>query len=74
MKLNRLELRLQRYVTQQKSRTGRRRLGSSTEKGIEQHLFKRFGRLVAVRRFVISWLLLVVVLLIGGWLAQNYCT
>jgi peptide/nickel transport system substrate-binding protein len=44
--------------------------GTQAEQQIERHIFKRFGRLSEVRRFVISWLLLVV-LLIGGLVAQN---
>ena len=46
-------------------------LSSQAEQGIEQHFFKRFSRLAPVRRFVTSWLLLLV-LLIAGLLAQNF--
>lgn len=45
-------------------------VGQQTEQTIEQHVFGRFNRLRPVRRFVISWLLLVG-LLIGGVVAQN---
>jgi len=40
-------------------------LGVQAEEHIERHFFKRLGRLAAVRRFVLSWIALVV-LLIGG--------
>lgn len=45
-------------------------IGQQTEAGIEKHFFNRFERLIAVRRFVIGWLLLVV-LLITSVLIQN---
>ncbi|MEO7363899.1 MAG: ABC transporter substrate-binding protein, partial [Candidatus Saccharimonadales bacterium] len=45
-------------------------ISAQTEQGIETHIFGRFGRLRAVRRFVISWLLLFV-LLIGVVLSQT---
>lgn len=45
-------------------------LGSQAEEHIEEHLMKRFGRLAPVRRFVIGWLALVL-LLIGGLVVQN---
>jgi peptide/nickel transport system substrate-binding protein len=45
-------------------------LGSLAEENLEEHLFKRFGRLSGVWRFVGTWLALLV-LLIGGLLAQN---
>ncbi len=44
-------------------------LGAQTEQTIEKHIFGRFDRLMPVRRFVIGWLLLFV-LLIGGVLVQ----
>jgi peptide/nickel transport system substrate-binding protein len=40
------------------------------EEGLERHLFKRLNRLAEVRRFVISWILLFV-LLIGGVVYQT---
>lgn len=40
-------------------------MGAQAEIGLEQHFFRRLGRLAFVRRFVISWVLLFV-LLIGG--------
>jgi peptide/nickel transport system substrate-binding protein len=45
-------------------------LGSQAEKQIERHLFRRFDRLLPIRRFVLSWLGLLV-LLVGGLLVQN---
>lgn len=44
-------------------------LGLQAEAQLDQHLFKRFERLVAVRRFVASWLLLFV--LLGGILVAQ---
>lgn len=68
MKLKRLELRFRKRL--QRSQKQVEGLSVHAEQQIEQHVFKRFGRLFAVRRFVISWLLLVL-LLIGGLVAQN---
>jgi peptide/nickel transport system substrate-binding protein len=45
-------------------------LGVQAEQQIERHLFKRFGRLLPIRRFVAAWLGLLL-LLIGGVVAQN---
>jgi peptide/nickel transport system substrate-binding protein len=45
-------------------------LSVSTEQGLEQYVFRRIGHLASVRRFVISWVLLLV-LLIGGLVGQN---
>lgn len=44
-------------------------LGVQAEEQLEQHLFRRLNRLTSVRRFVVSWVLLMV-LLIGGMLYQ----
>ncbi|MDB5169077.1 MAG: hypothetical protein JWO41_433 [Candidatus Saccharibacteria bacterium] len=41
-------------------------MSQTAEQNIEQHVFKRFGRLREVRRFVFSWLGLVGVLIIGA--------
>ncbi len=62
-------------------RRGRRQvedIGLQAEDNIERHFFKRFGRLLAVRSFVTSWVLLVM-FLIGGVILQargmtNYYT
>lgn len=45
-------------------------LGVQAEEQIERHFFKRLSRLAQVRRFMITWLLLVV-LLIGGVIFQT---
>lgn len=45
-------------------------LGVQAEEQIERHFFKRLSRLVEVRRFVLTWLVLVV-LLIGGVILQT---
>lgn len=68
MRFKRFKLRFRRQW-----RHGQRQvegLGSQTEKQLEEHFVKRLDRLVPVRRFVIGWLLLMV-LLLGGLLAQN---
>lgn len=44
-------------------------LGVQTEDNIERHIFKRFDRLINVRRFVFSWVVLCV-FLFGGVLFQ----
>ncbi len=41
-------------------------LGLQTEENLERHFFRRFNRLREVRRFVISWVLLLVLLGVGG--------
>lgn len=41
-------------------------LGIQTEEHLERHFFRRFGRLKDVRRFVVSWVMLFIVLGIGG--------
>jgi peptide/nickel transport system substrate-binding protein len=45
-------------------------LSSQTEQGLDEHLFNRIERLASVRRFVICWILLFV-LLIAGLVLQN---
>lgn len=68
MQTRRIKLRFRRQL-----RKGQRQvegIGSQAEQNIEQHLFKRFTRLNKVRRFVIGWMLLMVIL-IGGLVAQN---
>jgi len=45
-------------------------LGQKAEHSLEKLFFKRFARLVAVRRFVIGWLSLVILLIVGV-LLQN---
>jgi peptide/nickel transport system substrate-binding protein len=46
-------------------------LGQHAERDMDRYLFRRFGRLMPVRRFIIGWLLLLV-LLIGGVIGQNF--
>lgn len=45
-------------------------IGSGAEQQLDRHLFRRLGRLYEVRRFLLSWLCLVV-LLIGGTIIQT---
>lgn len=45
-------------------------LGVQAEEHLERHFFKRLGRLAEVRRFVLTWILLVV-LLMGGVVYQT---
>lgn len=40
-------------------------IGLHTEEHLERHLFRRLGRLYQVRRFILSWLLLIGVLITG---------
>lgn len=39
--------------------------GQQAEQSIEQHIFKRVNRLAPVRRFIVSWLALVTLIIIG---------
>lgn len=68
MNFRRLRLRFRRTFRRQQKQV--ENLGVQTEEQIEKHVVKRFGRLIAVRRFVISWLLLIL-LLIGSLVGQN---
>lgn len=61
------KLRWRRKVRQ--SRRQVEDLGTQAEEQFEQHLFKRLNRFATVRRFLLSWLLLFV-LLIGGVIYQ----
>jgi peptide/nickel transport system substrate-binding protein len=68
-----MQTRLIRLRWRRRLRMGQRQvedLGTQAEQGIEEHLFKRFERLTPVRRFVIGWIGLLI-LLIGGLVAQN---
>jgi peptide/nickel transport system substrate-binding protein len=62
------KLRFRRRFAVQKRQVGE--LGAQAEQHLENNFFKRLERLAHVRRFVITWLLLVV-LLIGGGIAQT---
>lgn len=68
MQFRRFRLRFHRQLRHsQKQVEG---IGVQAEQQIDKHLLRRFGRLGPVRRFVISWLLLVVIL-IAGLVGQN---
>jgi peptide/nickel transport system substrate-binding protein len=41
-------------------------LSTQAEEGLEQHFIKRLGNLLAVRRFVVTWVLLMVLLIAGS--------
>jgi peptide/nickel transport system substrate-binding protein len=45
--------------------------GSYAEQNLEQHFFRRFGHLLDVKRFVLSWVLLIIVLG-AGVIIQNF--
>lgn len=68
MHKRRIQLRFRRQL--RKSQRQVEDISFQAEQNIEQHLFKRFGRLGEVRRFVIGWTLLLG-MLIGGVLVQN---
>jgi len=68
MQLRRLRLNFRRKF--KRSQKKAEVFSSQAEQNIERHLFKRFGRLSDVRRFVISWLALMV-LIIGVLVAQT---
>ncbi len=68
-----VQTRLIRLRWRRQLRKGQRQvedLSTQAEQGIEEHLFKRFEHLLPVRRFVLSWLGLLL-LLIGALVAQN---
>lgn len=68
MRTRPIRLRFKRRI-----RTGQKQvedLGIQAEKQIERHLFRRFDRLLPIRRFVLGWLGLLV-LLIAGLVTQN---
>jgi peptide/nickel transport system substrate-binding protein len=69
MRLRLIRLRFRRSI--RKSQQQFEDIGQQAERGIERHIFKRIGHLARVRRFVIGWLLLMV-LLIGGLIAQIF--
>ena len=68
MQFRSFKLRFRRRYRQRQKQA--KDFGQQAELGLDKLFFKRFARLAAVRRFVISWLLLVV-LLISGVLLQN---
>lgn len=68
MRLRLIKLRFRRRV--RKSQRQVEDLSTQTEHHLDHHLIGRLGRLGPVKRFVSAWLLLMV-LLIGGLIAQN---
>ena len=68
MQLRRLRLKLHRKL--KRSQKQAEVLSTQAEQNIDRHLFKRFGRLSDVRRFVISWLALMLII-IGLLVAQT---
>lgn len=68
MRLKLIRLRVRRRVRKGRSQVGG--LGGQTEKHLDRHFVKRLDNLLPVRRFVIAWVLLLV-LLIGGLFVQN---
>lgn len=68
MRLRLFRLRFRRQL--RKSQQQVEEFSVQTEKNLERHFFKRYSRLLPVRRFLITWLLLVG-LLIGGVVGQN---
>jgi peptide/nickel transport system substrate-binding protein len=67
LRLIRLRLRRRLHVGQKQVED----IGHQAEVGIERHFFRRFYRLEKVRRFVIAWICLLV-LVIGGLATQTY--
>lgn len=68
-----MQIRLLRLRFRRRLRKGQQQvedLGQQAEQQLEQNLYKRFGRLAPVKRFVAAWLGLMV-LLIGLVLTQN---
>lgn len=62
------KLRLRRQVKQRQRQI--EGIGASTEEHIDKHFFRRLGRLYEVRRFILSWVLLIV-LLMGAVVVQT---
>lgn len=57
------KLRWRRLVRQRKRQV--EGIGTQTEERLEQHFFKRLSKLANVRRFIASWLLLLILLISG---------
>ncbi len=62
------KLRIRRRVKRSKHQA--QELGQQAEKGLDRYLFKRLDHIVGVRRFILGWLLLLV-LLAGSVVAQT---
>jgi peptide/nickel transport system substrate-binding protein len=69
MHLRALQLRLQRSINRQRMQVGG--LSKKTERRVDEYFFKRFSRLSKVRRFVIGWIALSM-LLIAGVMLQTF--
>jgi len=68
MQFRRIRLRFRRSL--RKSQQQVEEFGTQAEKNLDRHFFKRYERLLPVRRFIAGWLALVL-LLITGLIAQN---
>ncbi len=68
MRLRLIRLRFRRRLRKGQQQVGG--LGSQTEKHLDRHFVKRLGNLHPVRRFVVAWILLLV-LLISALFVQN---
>lgn len=68
MQLRRLRLNIRRKL--KRSQKQAEVFSTQAEQNIDRHIFKRFGRLTDVRRFVISWLVLMLII-IGLLVAQT---
>ena len=68
MQLRLIRLRFRRHIRRSKKQVGE--FGTQAEQQLEQHFFSRFDSLLPVRRFLIGWIGLLV-LLCGCVLAQN---
>jgi len=62
------KLRWRRRVKRSKHQA--QELGQQADKGLDKHLFRRLDHIVGVRRFILTWVLLLV-LLAGGVVAQT---
>jgi peptide/nickel transport system substrate-binding protein len=68
MQFRLLRLRFRRHIRRSQKQV--EELSSQAEQQLEQHFFNRFDRLLSIRRFLIGWIGLLL-LLIGGVVAQN---
>jgi peptide/nickel transport system substrate-binding protein len=68
MQFRLIRLRFRRHLKRSKKQV--EEMGSQVEQQLEQHFFDRFEHLLPVRRFILGWIGLLV-LLIGSVLAQN---
>ena len=68
MQLRLIRLKFRRHLRRSQKQV--EQFGSQAEQHLEEHFFKRFDRLLPVRRFVLGWIGLLL-LLIGSVLVQN---